>query len=73
MMTNSLLRGIFMGLSLATISSAAGQVQTPPSEIEIWPEVDAHVQFPSHVEATSSPTNWNAAGMTLNFYFGNSN
>lgn len=41
---------IFLELSLVTIfcSGAAGQSQTPTTETEFWPEVDAHVELPSH-------------------------
>jgi len=44
-------RVILLGLSLATIvcSSAAGQSQTAPTETQVWPEVDAHVELPSHL------------------------
>ena len=47
-----LLLGIFMGLSLASIlgsTVAKAQAPTPSTETEIWPEVDAHIQLPSHL------------------------
>jgi len=42
---------IFLGLFLATIlcTGAAGQSQTPTTESEVWPEVDAHIQLPSNL------------------------
>jgi len=43
-------RAILLGLSLATMfcSGVAGQSQKSITEAEVWPEVDAHVQLPSH-------------------------
>jgi hypothetical protein len=41
-----------MGLSLTTVlgsTVANAQAQTPSTETEIWPEVDAHIQLPSHL------------------------
>ena len=41
---------ILLGLSLITIfcSHAAGQSQRAATETQVWPEVDAHVELPSH-------------------------
>ena len=43
-------RVILLGFSLITIfcSGAAGQSPPHDTETEVWPEVDAHVQLPSH-------------------------
>jgi hypothetical protein len=43
-------RVILLGWSLAIIfcSSAAGQSPAPTTETQVWPEIDAHVQLPSH-------------------------
>jgi hypothetical protein len=50
-MTNKCLVGIFLGLFFATIfcSGAAGQSQTSTTETQVWPEVDAHLELPSHL------------------------
>jgi hypothetical protein len=52
--TKPILLGIFVGLSLTmvlglTAAQAQAQTQTPSTENEIWPEVDAHIQLPSHL------------------------
>jgi len=41
---------IFLRLLQVTIlcSGAAGQLQSPTTETEFWPEVDTHVELPSH-------------------------
>ena len=43
-------RVILLGLAVATMFclGAAGQSQTSATETQVWPEVDAHVQLPSH-------------------------
>lgn len=43
--------GIVLGLSLSVIAcpDAAGQSATASTETQAWPEVDAHVQMPSHL------------------------
>jgi len=42
---------VFLGLSLVTLlcSGAAGQSQTDDTETQVWPEVDLHLQLPSHL------------------------
>lgn len=50
-MINKCLFGIFLGMSLVTIfcSAAAGQSQTPITETQVWPEVDAHIELSPHL------------------------
>jgi hypothetical protein len=48
--TRSPASAVWKGYLLITIlCSALGWGQTSSTETEIWPEVDAHVQFPSHL------------------------
>src|SRR5271169_2461980 len=46
---------VFLGLSLVTLlcSGAAGQSQTDDTETQVWPEVDLHLQLPSHLRVLS--------------------
>jgi hypothetical protein len=42
---------VFLGLSMVALfcSAAAGQSQTADTETQVWPEVDLHLQLPSHL------------------------
>jgi hypothetical protein len=47
-MINKCLLGIFLGISLVIFcSAAAAQSQTPTTQTQVWPEVDAHFELPS--------------------------
>ncbi len=50
-MKKSYLLTVFLGLPLVTIfcPGAAGQSQTSDTETLAWPEVDAHLELPSHL------------------------
>ena len=42
---------VFFGLSMVALfcPGAAGQSQTSDTETQVWPEVDLHLQLPSHL------------------------
>jgi hypothetical protein len=50
-MRTNCLRKILLGTAVMLIfcSAAASQSQPPDTETQVWPEVDAHFQLPSHL------------------------